>query len=359
MLSRLVKGRMTAGAGKCLTVGIAVFAFLVPTGCVRKTSGSDSGKRLAGETSCRLDSIKVDFNLFPERWNVDGDILWVVNSRDSLFLTRYNLASHTVEWKGGLIGQGPGEYISPGLVESSSPGIVGLYSNTLNRVDNYASKDTLEKIFTGSFPIWNEGRSLPKPYTRLAAINDSTMVGTYFLPREAGADIIDVKSGRLLSTVRPHFPVEEDAASGPLEFKASVSGDNLVLAYRYVDRVEFYRLDGGEARFAGAVGDSSTQEDLYEADRDDEMVKHYSDVYAVGNKVCLLYQGVQERDMRKSPTHLLVYDMESRSNLANINLGRYFSDMQYWKDSSGSERIVLFDPLSEDYLFVLDLDDSY
>ena len=100
--------------------------------CAGKGAKGDSGKRLADETSCRLDSIKVDFNLFPERWNVDGDILWVVNSRDSLFLTRYNLASHTVEWKGGLIGQGPGEYISPGLVESSSPGIVGLYLSLIH-----------------------------------------------------------------------------------------------------------------------------------------------------------------------------------------------------------------------------------
>lgn len=60
--------------------------------------------------------------------------LYVLNSRINPFLTIYNLQENSyIQY--GNIGQGPKEFIVPSLCEMKEPEKIGIYSNSMNKLD--------------------------------------------------------------------------------------------------------------------------------------------------------------------------------------------------------------------------------
>lgn len=307
--------------------------------------------RLADEISATPDSFAVDFNFYPERWNICGDTLWVVNSRDSAFLTGLDLDTHkhVITW--GNIGNGPEDFVSPGIIEEFDAKLLTLYGNTENKVVSYRIDNSkpIERT-RGWMPMWMSDRGIPKPYTRIAAVNDSVVVGTYFFPRHAGADIFNTATSEMIAELTPAIDQPEENMSGPYEFKVAVGGNKVVLAYRYIQRIEVYDLDDSFAPTLNlTIGNTIDQYDLYDADRDQEMIKYFSDIQCDDARAYILYHGVAEERLGDSAAHLLVYDLDSGSNIANINLGTYFNQLLIGRDGT----IYLYSPQSEDYIFTL------
>ena len=306
---------------------------------------------LTSETVAHIDSIDLYFNFYPERWDMTGDSLWIVNSRDSVFLTGYDIDSNKVFCSWGNIGNGPDEFLSPGLIENVHDGFLWLYGNTENRIAQYMVKDNSPiEIIHYSMPVWIGGRGLPKPYTRIAAINDSICNGTYFLPRKAGADIFNIHTSKLLDEVDLCLQQPENSMSGPYEFKVSVSGNRLVFAYRYIDRIEVHRLKNDwSSELEYFIGNDEDQYDKYEADKDEEMIKYYSDIQSDSKYAYLLYQNNEERNLQNTKTHLLKYDLDSGKNVKNILLNGYFDKLLV----NDKDVVVLYSPLEENKLFLL------
>lgn len=339
----------------CVTLfGIVAAASLMTvTSCESKQSASDSGKGLVAESFAKIDSLQPCFTFYPERWTSDGEHLWIVNSRDSFFLKEYDPVKNVVLWRGGSIGHGHNEYISPGIVEGFSSAKLALYSNTLNRIDIYSDDNGLEKVSTSKLPIWNAEHGIPKPYTRMVFVNDSTAIGTYFLPREAGAEFLDIKNGRLLSTLPLGVKAGENEPSGPYEFKVAADCGYAVAAYRYINRLEFFDIDSnGSATLSGVIGNDLTQTDLYNADRDLEMIKYYSDAVIHGGRLFTLYQGIEDGRIAEAKTHLEIYDLKTRKNVANINLGMECYEMQVMPAAG---KIMLYSSSKPDLLYECDL----
>lgn len=310
---------------------------------------------LTEERFIKLDSISPPFVFYPERWATDGVDLWIINSRDSFFLKRYSLKANLVLWSGGSIGSGHLEYISPGIVEGISKGTILLYSNTLGRVDEYSTSKDPVMLHSAKLPVWSEIHGIPKPYTRMVRVNDSIVLGTYFLPRKVGADIINVSQGVLVSDFPLGITQNEETPSGPYEFKVAAGGSYAVVAYRYIDRLEFYSVDpNGITTLTKTLGNDETQMDLYNADRDDEMIRYYSDVFVYEDYLFVLRQNIEDGRMSDANTHLLVYDLESGANVENIALGREVSELQVIPDI---DRIAFYSMSSPDVIYECKLSD--
>ena len=337
---------------KMINCAIAWLSIVVINGCTfsRDHIFEERENVHSIETISELDSIVQKWNLYPERWNINGDTLWIVNTRDSLFLSGYDIKNDSLFCYWGHIGNGPDDYVAPGIIEGVVNGLK-LYGNTECKVIGYRFGNGMPfEFLRGKLPVWNKDRGIPKPYTRISAINDSIGIGTYFFPRKVGADVINIKSGELLSEITLGVEQSEERLSEPYQFKIASASNIIVVAYRYLNRIEVYRVnDGYETEPFYAIGNSSDQSELYEADRDDEMVKYYSDVQCDDRYIYLLWHGAEERELDLSPTHLLVYDITTGENIKNILLDRCFTKLL----TDGNGRIILWTPLAENNIYYL------
>lgn len=259
------------------------------------------------------DSVKLPFLFYPERWFMTGANLFVLNSKDTPFFTIYNFDTGKVcQW--GQIGTGPGEYVVPSLCRMNEPATFGIYSNGLNKLDIYQIvADSVSNLSAYHFPIWNKERGLPKAYTRLQQVDDSLFVGTSFTPKEIFVELMDMKKEKLVDAVDFLLKPSEDSYSNPYECKISVAGNQMAIAYRYINRLEIYEISPVGFKLETVVGDDKTQETLCNQDRDEEMIVYYSDVICSTKGVYVLFQGVQEQDLSEVNSSLEIYDWEGRN----------------------------------------------
>ena len=317
--------------------------------------GGDRGegtKVLAAESEATLDSCRMNETFFPSRWDAGDRWLWVMNFKDSLFLTGYRLSDMTAELEWGRMGDGPDDFISPGLVTNNAEGTVGIYSNTGNKIVVYGAADgSLTELARGRFPIWNERIGICQPYTRLARLNDSIYAGTYFMAHEIGTDLINIASGHLAGELPIGIKMtDESKMSEPFTYSIAAGGNRIAIAYKYMNRLEVFEPDEtGCPVFAKYFGEPEDQSDLYEADRDDEMIRYYSDIALRGDRIYALFNGVAEGTLSESETRLEIFNATTLECLANLNLKGYFDRV------AAGERgeVYLYTPEREDYVFVM------
>lgn len=338
---------------KQIISGVAALIVMIAGGCSPKGSERGEGtKTLVAEGQTTLDSCRMNDRFLPSRWDAGKERLWVVNFKDSLFLTGYRLSdmSSALEW--GHSGDGPDDFLSPGLVTNNAEGTVGVYSNTGNKIVTYATDDDrLREIGRGSFPIWNEKMGVGKPYTRLTRLNDSIYAGTYFMSHEIGTDLINIVSGKLTGELPLGVRMtDENRMSEPFTYSIAACGNRLAVAYKYMNRIEVFETDdNGVAKLTRFFGEPTDQSELYEADRDEEMIRYYCDIGMSGDRIYALFSGVAEGNLSGSESRLEIFETSTLRNLANINLKGYFSQLL----AAGNGEVILYSPEREDYVFVM------
>lgn len=266
-------------------------------------------------------AVKLPFLFYPERWCLNDSNLYVLNSRISPFLTIYNLSdSSYVQY--GNIGKGPKEFIVPSLCKMKEPGKIGIYSNSMNKLDIFRFKsDSLLLVKTFHFPLWNKQREIPKAYTRLIQYNDSLFIGTSFMPREISVELMNLNTEKVVNSLNFPLKPKEEEYSGPYECKIATEMNFIVAAYRYINRLEIYQLSDQKSQLKTIIGDATNQYDLYRLDKDDEMIVHYSDIFCGKNRIYALYQGVQARELSSANSRIEVYSYDG-THLQTLNLGR-------------------------------------
>ena len=334
---------------KTIKLFITIVLLISVNSCKNSNYKQDS-KQVENITYLRVnDSISLNSIFYPERWIINNDSLWVINSRDSLFLKVFDLSNGDCILKWGNLGNGPNEYVSPGLIEKFNGSGIGIYGNTERRIVSYLLNNgtmTSEAIY--SLPSWHG--NLPKPYTRISSFNDSIMAGTYFLPRTAGVDIFNKFNGEIIYEFIPNIGKNEEDMSGPFEFKIATTDSLMAIAYRYLDLIEFLPIDHYfTPENYISIGNYENQKRLYDEDRDDEMIKYFSDIQISGGYAYALYQGVQEKNLSNAETKLKIYDLNDYKLVKTISLGRFFD--QFLLRNNGE--IILYSPEKEDYLFKL------
>lgn len=326
----------------------AITIFLGCSHSGRKDNPITYPKDLVAEEKTMKDSVQLPFLFYPERWFLTDNKLYILNNKDSLFLTVFDVKEDSMVFHGGTIGNGPGEYAIPSLGEMKQKDRVIIYSNGLNRLDAYNLNDgKLELRDIRHFPIWYEERGLPKAYTRLQQYNDSLFIGTSFMPREITVELIDVNNECVRGAV--DFPLKPSGQSysGPFECKISASTSYMAIAYRYINRIEIYHVSTEGFSLEYVLGDDQLQEDLYNQDRDDEMIVYYSDIYCNNDYIYALYQGVPYKDLSSVESHVEIYSLKKGKNIGNLDLEQLITDF-----AVDSECVIYgYNPFSEEYLF--------
>lgn len=334
---------------KLIKVFLAIILLISINSCkeIKKSEGKEQDENI---TYVYVnDSILLKSVFYPERWAINNDSLWVVNSRDSIFLKAFDLSSGDCMLKWGHLGNGPDDYVSPGLIENFNGPGVGIYGNTEQRIVRYIRDDNeMKATEKSSIPVKSE--DMRKPYTRIFRINDSIMTGSYFLPKTVGVDIFNTFTDEIISEFIPDIGKNKEDMSGPFEFKIAANDTIMVIAYRYLDLIEFLPFsDDFIPERSISIGSHENQKRLYEEDRDDEMIKYYSDIQISDGYVYALYQGEQERNLSSADTKLKIYDLNAHKLVRIFVLGRFF-DQLLLRDNGD---IILYSPENEDYLFKL------
>lgn len=336
---------------KALHIQFFLCAMLL-VGC-QKTVRTQNGVKECVKTELESEPvhpsvINLPFLFYPERWYLNDGNLYVLNSRVSPFLSIYNPSDNSYVQHGN-IGNGPGEFIIPSLCVMKDPGKVGIYSSSMNKMDIYTlNADSLSLYKTFHFPLWNKQRGIPKAYTRLVQYNDSLFVGTSFMPREISVELLNLKSEEVVDCVDFSLKPQEKEYSGPYECKIAVGTGYMVAAYRYIDRLEIYRLSDQKIQIKTIIGDSNVQYDLYRQNKDSEMIFHYSDIVCGKDRIYALYQGVSEGKLSDAHSKIEVYSYDG-THLRTYDLGRSIAKILV---DESSDRIYAFDPNEEkDILF--------
>lgn len=267
------------------------------------------------------DTLSLPFLFYPERWFLNDSRLYVLNSKTEPFLSVCNLSDGSwMQW--GRMGNGPGEFVIPSLCEMKAPRQVGIYSNSLNRLEVYQVRpDTLVSQGVYAFPLWNKERGIPKAYTRMLQYDDSLFVGTSFMPRQVSVDLLDLKNSKVIDEAPLSLHPSEDEYAGPYECKVAVGDGYMVAAYKYTDRLDVFRISPHGFKLLYTIGDAVSQYDLYRQERDDEMVCHYTDVVCGKDRIYALHQGVEYKDLPVAESKLEIYAITGEP-LQTLNLGR-------------------------------------
>ena len=141
-------------------------------------------------------------------------------------------------------------------------------------------------------------------------------------------ELLDIQNEQIIDVVDFQLQPTEGGYSAPFECKAALGANRMVVAYRYINRIELYDLSPKGFRLTHVLGSGATQEELYAQERDNEMYFYYSDVVCGQRCVYALWQGV--------PTCILSSD-------------RYLTDIVV-DEKNGV--IYGHDPLNEDCLYV-------
>lgn len=312
-------------------------------------------KNLKDKLSIEVDSLKLPFIFYPERWFLNNNQLYVLNNKDSSFLSIFDLYTQKlIQW--GKIGNGPNEYIIPSLCRMKKNGNVGIYSNALNIMNIYQTKaDSLIHTHTFHFPIWSKEHGIPKSYTRMQQYDDSLFIGTSFMPKEIAVELLNLKTEKVVDAVDFSLKPSENDYSGPYECKISVSDNYMAIAYRYINRLEVYQISSLGFNLKFIIGDDKLQNDLYNKDQDDEMIYYYSDVICGKNTIYAIYQGTQVQNLSNVRSSLEIYNLEGE-NLNTINLGRYISDIVI--DETSNIVYACDKNIEDDYLYYYQLPPS-
>ena len=81
------------------------------------------------------------------------------------------------------------------------------------------------------------------------------------------------------------------------------------------------------------------------------MIKYFSDIQCDSKYAYLLYHGVETNKLEYSPTYLLIYDLDSYKNVANIRLDYYFDQLLV----NNAGKIILSSPNHEDQIYVFQM----
>ena len=222
--------------------------------------------------------------------------------------------------------------------------MLGMFVGKIGQRLHDFNSDSLLLVKTLHFPLWNKQRKIPKAYTRLIQYNDSLFIGTSFMPKEISVELMNLNTEKVVNSINFPLKPKEEEYSGPYECKIATEMNFIVAAYRYINRLEIYKLSDQKIQLNTIIGDANNQYDLYRLNKDSEMIFHYSDIVCGKNQIYALYQGVKERELSSANSKIEVYAYDG-THLRTFDLGRNIEKILV---DESSMRIYAFDKNEEE-----------
>ncbi|MDR1340143.1 MAG: TolB-like 6-bladed beta-propeller domain-containing protein [Prevotellaceae bacterium] len=302
-----------------------LFAVILFDGCNNKTEiGIKQIPKPAFEKKISLfpDSVAVDVAVGIYGWKLANDqiIILSVQDRDH-FLYAFSVPDFKLLYKYGQYGQGPDEFIAVNWLNTTKENQLGLYD--IPRWNMYLynlESDTLYRYETFKFSQW-EG-SLCKPYTFIQQLNDFVFLLKADMKEYTEIEVVDINSGTVLQTFRNLITREPNTIYTTYYFGMAASEKNLVLAYKYMNRLELFEYDTAMTPRL-IIGSDRDQHDRKQWE---DYVTYYTQVLCDDKYIYGLYQGGRkENEIRNSYIEIYTFD---GAPVLQIELDRYIYSIQ-------------------------------
>jgi hypothetical protein len=296
-----------------------LFAAVLFTGCNRK---SESGTRQIpkpafGKTvSLSPDSAAVEVAVGIYGWKLVNDRIIILSAQDrDYFLYAFSVPDFRLVYKYGQYGEGPDEFTAVNWLNTTNENLLGLYD--IPRLSMYLhnlESDTLYRYKTFKFNQW-DGR-LSKPYTFIQQQNDSVFFLKADMRDYTEIEMVNINSGNVLQTFRNLITRKPNTIFTTYYFHLAANEKNLVLAYKYIDRLEFFKYDTvmKPDLIVGSDSDQSSRK------QPEDYATYYTQVLCDDKYVYGLYQGQKENEIKNSYIEIYTFD---GSPVLRVELDRY------------------------------------
>jgi hypothetical protein len=301
-----------------------LFIVILFAGCNNKTgNGIKQIPKPAFEKRVFLssDSVAIDVAVGIYGWKLANDQIIILSVQDrDYFLYTFSVPDFKLLYKYGKYGQGPDEFIAVNWLNTTKENQLGLYD--IPRWNMYLynlESDTLYKDKTFKFNQWEKG--LCKPYSFIQQLNDSVFLLKADMKEYTEIEVVDINSNIVLQTFRNQITRKPNTIYTTYYFGMTANEKNLVLAYKYMNRLEIFEYKT-VMEPSLIIGSDRDQHDLK---RLEDYVTYYTQVLCDDKYIYGLYQGRNENEIKNSYIEIYKFD---GTPVLQIELDRYIYSIQ-------------------------------
>ncbi len=234
-------------------------------------------------------------------------------------------------------GNGPCQFIALNAGVSNNPNSILLY-DMMRRNVSLIDTDTIPLKINTQYQLPLDKDGLANPYTFISQINDSVFLMKMDSANESSWQMADLKKSKIRWTVEnSHRDIEKSYT--PYDFMQSVSDSTVLIAYKYIDLIEFYHLSDNGMIYSNSYGKTSDQSDL----EDYNFLSYYYLSVACDNKY---FYCLHSSNGDEFGNEIELYDISSQKPVS-----RYILDKNVNSISYHNGRIVGYAPLDNECIF--------
>lgn len=202
-------------------------------------------------------------------WSINQNSIYFVSAgMEDNFLSAYSYPESKKRFDFGKIGQGPDEFITLNAGEAQNNNLL-LYDIMGRKALLFdTSKDTIN--ITSRLPLYNDEEGLCKPFTNITQIDLEHYLMKIDYATSSSWEITNLKAGKVESGLSNPCRTEEYSYT-PFDFIQCVQDTTLLVAYKYMDRIEYYSIKNQQLHPLFAIGKNTNQAEI----KDYNYLMHY------------------------------------------------------------------------------------
>lgn len=255
--------------------------------------------------SLDADSIHIHQTLDLWEWKMNNNQLLIFSPLNlNGILYSFSLPTLEFQYKYGRIGRGPDEFIAANWTNTLHKNHVSLYDIPQRKLHIYTtSADTMYQIQEYEIGKWTG--EICKPYTNIQEINDSIYLFKADMKKNSILEVMDIKNNRLLFTTSPFL--KHDPKLNPFLFSYVISYNHntLILAYKYMNRIEFYHVSPDYTLTPKLVigNDQDQHKIFYESQQNfNKLIPYYHTICCTDKYIFVLNQSMT----KQAPFHSVI-----------------------------------------------------
>lgn len=255
-------------------------------------------------------------------WSINGNSIYFVSSgMQDNFLSVYRYPECVKRFDFGRVGQGPDEFITLNAGEARNNRLL-LYDIMGRKALLLDTKDDTLCI-ADRLALYNDEEGLCRPFTYITQMDADNYVMKTDDAVSSAWEIADLKNEKVKSSLRNPNRTEEYPYT-PFDFMQCVGDTILFVAYKYMDKIEYYSIKDCRIRPLFAMGSPTNQADIKDYNY---LMQYYVDVvYRDGLFYCL-----KSDDGMESGNQIEVYDRQGRCK-ANYLLSKKVGSIRFDAD---------------------------
>lgn len=252
------------------------------------------------------DSIEMEDMFDLLSWKISSNrICFVTGGLSNNFLSVYSYPVCEKLFDYGEIGQGPYEFITLNSGDAVAENML-LYDIMGRKLVELSFGDDSLRVLK-SLPLYNDEKGLCEPFTFISQIKGDKYLMKVDEADSSYWDIADLGQSKILGSYKNPIR-KKDSSYTPFDFIQYISDSTLVVAYKYIDRIEFYSIADDEIKPKFLLGKNKDQSDIKDYNY---LMQYYLSVVArSGSILCL-----KSSDGTESGDIIEVYDINGESKM--------------------------------------------